>query len=219
MNVYLVRHAQSENNARDESERVCDPSITEIGQQQAICLADGVGDWEFERLISSAFRRALQTAAAIRRVRQLVPEVVIDFHEHGGCFDGYTESTFQGRPGLDREGILNEFGQVNVPEVLNGAGWWRSQKREDYDQTQERARRINRYLVTEAQADGRPMLCVTHADFLAVLLCEMLGPDIKTDARFQDIRNTSVTRLEWSGEWKLHDLNSVVHLPEDLITS
>ena len=34
MRLYLIRHAQSENNARPEHERVEDPGLTELGARQ-----------------------------------------------------------------------------------------------------------------------------------------------------------------------------------------
>ena len=40
MELYIIRHAQSSNNAlADERERVCDPHLTELGRQQAELLA------------------------------------------------------------------------------------------------------------------------------------------------------------------------------------
>ena len=78
MQLYLVRHAQSSNNAQPEHLRVPDPGITEIGEQQAICLADWLDASSFVHLATSACPGvALQTAGFIRRRTGHIPEVIV----------------------------------------------------------------------------------------------------------------------------------------------
>ena len=62
MQLYLIRHGQSENNARPEHMRVEDAELTELGHQQARHLAPWIATLELDRLFCSPFRRALQTA-------------------------------------------------------------------------------------------------------------------------------------------------------------
>ena len=79
MKLYLIRHAQSENNAKPESERVPDPGITELGIRQAKLLGERFSDMGIEVLVSSAFRRALLTAEAIVERVSKMPEVQVDW--------------------------------------------------------------------------------------------------------------------------------------------
>lgn len=62
MELYLIRHGQSENNARPEHLRVEDALLTELGHQQAGLAAEWIKTIGLDRLFSSPFRRALQTA-------------------------------------------------------------------------------------------------------------------------------------------------------------
>lgn len=220
MQLYLVRHAQSANNAQPEHLRVSDPGITEVGEQQAICLADWLDGNSFRHLLTSAFRRALQTATYIRRRTDHVPEVVVDVHEHGGCVDGWHDDNFVGRSGLNDDEVIAEFGEVKIETPIGADGWWKSKPREDYAQSRLRAQSVENYFRERLASQKETILCVTHADFLAMLLEEMFGDAIQEDSRFLDLKNTGVTHVEWVDEkWKIHTMNSVDHLPHELVTS
>ena len=65
MELYLIRHAQSLNNALPEEQRVEDPGLTELGLQQADCLGKWIGTLALTKVITSPFRRALETAKRI----------------------------------------------------------------------------------------------------------------------------------------------------------
>lgn len=220
MQLYLVRHAQSSNNAQPEHLRVPDPGITEIGEQQAICLADWLDASSFVHLATSAFRRALQTAGFIRRRTGHMPEVIVDVHEHGGCVDGWHAENFIGQPGLSHTEVVAEFGDVKIDQAIDRDGWWKSKPREEFSQTRQRAQKIDAYFRDRLSNEQQAILCVTHADFLAMLLEQMCGAAIQEDSRFFDLKNTGVTHLELlDGKWVIHRMNSVEHLPAELVTS
>ena len=42
MELYIIRHAESENNAGPEDERTEDPSLSPLGYQQAECLVNRI---------------------------------------------------------------------------------------------------------------------------------------------------------------------------------
>jgi broad specificity phosphatase PhoE len=109
MQLYIIRHGQSSNNAlADFSQRTFDPILTPLGQQQAEAVADYlasgrnleqlVGATEEEtgvktevgfhltHLYCSAMYRALQTARPIGQAVGLNPEVWVDIHEGGGMY-------------------------------------------------------------------------------------------------------------------------------------
>lgn len=218
--LFLIRHAQSQNNAKLESERVSDPGITETGTRQAALLGDHFASLEFGSLICSGFRRALQTAEFLRPVHRLTPEVVIDLHEHGGCYSGWHPENFRGEPGLNAEEIQAEFGKVHLPSELNSAGWWKSMSREAHGASDERAERVSRLLKNRLEKSTVNIVCVSHADFLAKLLLAMFGNSIQEHATFFDLKNVGVTEVGLDGfNWKLYQLNSVDFLPDELVTS
>ena len=107
MEFYIIRHAQSANNALlDQRQRVQDPPLTELGHRQAeivaqhlvtgvdpeqkidapegVTAAHGRQGYGLSRLYCSAMHRSLQTAWPIARAVGLVPDVWIDFHVSGG---------------------------------------------------------------------------------------------------------------------------------------
>ncbi len=88
VDLYLVRHAQSRNNAQPVELRVEDPALTDLGHEQARRLAERVTRLRLTKLFTSPFRRALQTAEHVRLATGLIPEVRIDLHEKGGCVSG-----------------------------------------------------------------------------------------------------------------------------------
>ena len=218
--VYLVRHAQSANNAQADEFRVCDPGITEIGRKQAAAAAEFFRDLEFQTLVTSGFRRALQTAAFLSTVTGTCPEVVVGMHEHGGCFDGWNESNYAGRPGMTAEEISAEFGPVRLPQDFPPGGWWQSRPRESHPQSDQRARAMSEWLGQRISQADSSIVCVTHADFLSKLLLSMLGDPIRKEPGFCDLKNCGWTHLVWSSSgWRLVQLNQTDYLPNELRTS
>jgi 2,3-bisphosphoglycerate-dependent phosphoglycerate mutase/probable phosphoglycerate mutase len=105
MEIYLIRHGQSVNNALgdDLTRRVMDAPLTELGQQQAAHVAQHLAAADYPEaafyhngrprdhyglthLYCSAMQRALQTALPIGQALGLMPEVWVDIHEHGGIY-------------------------------------------------------------------------------------------------------------------------------------
>ena len=100
MDVFIIRHGQSYNNAlADMSERVAAPPLTQKGVRQAdrvaAHLAGGGHLLESERgngkplldeLHCSAMARALETARPIGEAMRLKTQVWVDIHEVGGLF-------------------------------------------------------------------------------------------------------------------------------------
>jgi broad specificity phosphatase PhoE len=105
MQLYIIRHAQSTNNAlADQRFRVSDPGLTETGHRQAELLAEhlvhgsgrftsstnpagaaGIG-YGITRLYCSPMLRALQTARPVSHALGLIPEIWIEIHEYGGIW-------------------------------------------------------------------------------------------------------------------------------------
>jgi broad specificity phosphatase PhoE len=91
--IYLVRHAQSEENALDLRSRMsrtefgallgrsANAALTPLGQQQAQAVAARLAQLPIERLYCSPFTRARATAEAIGAPHGLVPVVVDELRE------------------------------------------------------------------------------------------------------------------------------------------
>lgn len=215
MKLFIIRHAQSENNAKPEHQRVEDPGLTEIGYQQAERLAEWSTSLNLSRLFCSPFLRTLLTTAPIAKATGLTPEVRVDLHEFGGCMSGPSIETMVGRPGMTRQQIHRRFPnyRISESEQIDETGWWKSKPFETDQQVQSRARRLLTQTIAEfAQSDER-VAYVMHADFKVTflnLLCEQT-------LRFPF--NTSVSELTIGPTEKtLDEYNGVAHLTDELLT-
>ena len=93
MKVFLIRPAQSEENALDYRastsiedynavlRRSPEARLTELGERQAQAVAERMARERIERLYSSPFHRALATSAVISAATGLSPQVLDDLRE------------------------------------------------------------------------------------------------------------------------------------------
>lgn len=77
--VHLVRHAQGYHNLSKENEKLPDPSITPLGEQQCDELrASFPHHGEIAHIVSSPMRRALQTSIRAFGQETLYPVVALE---------------------------------------------------------------------------------------------------------------------------------------------
>jgi broad specificity phosphatase PhoE len=244
MQLYIIRHAQSTNNAASDKERTFDPSLTEIGFRQAELVADYLAhstppdDQIFQaysqnghapaygfgitRLYCSPMRRALLTVQPISAALGLAPEVWIDIHEHGGIYLDYPdERGTVGFPGMTRAEITDQFGHYLLPEGLTDQGWWNpTYGMESTEASIERAGKVAASLHAQAAASQERIGIVTHGTFANHLIYAIF--DQKPGRRlFYFHYNTAITRIDFykDGSLGLVYLNRIGHLPLELVTA
>ncbi len=213
MELYLIRHAQSANNAKPEEDRVADPPLTDLGREQAGHLAMRVNSLKLTRLITSPFLRTLQTADTISAETGLRPEVRIQLHEQGGCYSGHLPFRRIGQPGLTRSEIGQAFPGFDVEPELDGEGWWRSQPYEHKEQARRRAQSLLQRTRDEFGDSSERVGYVMHADIKLLLLENVYAESLEVPF------NASVTRVTIApDDVRLVEYNRVDHLPADLVT-
>lgn len=213
MLLYLIRHAQSQNNARPEDQRVEDPSLTELGSQQAALLAEWIVSLRLTRVITSPFRRTLETAEPIRVATGLRPEVRIALHEQGGCYRGHLPDSRFGRPGLTRFEIEQYFPEFDVAADIDGDGWWGSKAYETMDQARRRAAQLLEETCAEFARTEHRVAYVMHADVKRLFLAHVHREPLDVP------HNASVSLLEVTPQGsRLLDYNRIDHLPPELVT-
>ncbi len=241
MILYIIRHAQSFNNAlRDMSQRVADPPLTELGHRQAelvaehlargISLEQSIGEsdedtrtfsrkgYGISRLYCSAMSRSLQTARPIGRAIGLKPEIWQDIHEHGGIYlEHADERGVIGYPGLTRSKILADFPDYVLPETITEEGWWTGGQ-EDWPGCHGRALKVVAELARLAESDERIGL-VSHGGFIDALLKALLN-QLPSRHFYYSHFNTAITRIDFlaDGILKFRYLNRIGHLPPELIS-
>ncbi len=245
MQLYMIRHAQSENNALwtrtgSDNGRSPDPLLTEIGAQQAVHLAQHIAqNWEnadpdndlhnrhgynFTHLYGSLMVRALATATPLAK-KVDVPLVGWEtIHEFGGIFqrDHETEQRM-GLPGPNRAYFAQHYPHVVLPDYLGEAGWWGERPYETREQGMVRAQAF----LDELQARHEPtdrVAIVTHGGFFVAVLRTLFGYATMDNKEMQNriwlhANNTSISRLDFYNERvELVYLNRLDHLPTELIT-
>jgi 2,3-bisphosphoglycerate-dependent phosphoglycerate mutase len=243
--LYIIRHAQSYNNAlSDAHDRVCDPPITDLGKTQAARLAhhlasephpeqrhgrdpeetsvETVEGYGIRRLYCSAMHRSLQTATAVGEAIGVAPEVWTDIHESGGIFLEHRDGRgIVGYPGMTRAQIAAEFPTVVLSDEVKEEGWWDPARgEEDWPTCQGRAVRVSRKLWQWA-AEGveGPVALVSHAGFIEALVKALLGRLPGANVTIYHF-NTAITRLDLEApdELRVRYINRVPHLTQDLVS-
>ncbi|MCY3818436.1 MAG: histidine phosphatase family protein [Gammaproteobacteria bacterium] len=233
--LYLIRHGQSENNARaGESPRTADPGLTHTGQVQAVRVAShltreadrtdvrdgfiGEGGYRIGRLICSPMLRALQTALPIGEALGLSPQVWVDTHEGGGVWLDREDGRGRvGHGGLTRAEMETRFPGFDIPDAVTGDGWWNGTF-ELREQLVARAARVAcdiRDLMPRAA--GR-IAMVSHGTFLNLLVQHLVFGTHVPGCRLSS-HNTAISRLDFEGDrLVVRYLNRVDHLDDDLVT-
>lgn len=237
MKLYLIRHAQSANNARgSETARAYDPPLTDLGKQQAELLArhlatamdaeprpgsNNIHDaqpYGITALYCSAMHRSLQTTLPIAEALGLVSEVWVEIHEQGGLYlDLGAERGCVGYRGRTRQQIQAEFPRCRLPDGITAEGWW-NRGYEDVPACYERAYRVIARLRRLAASDGRIAL-ISHGAFMDILLNVLFGRSHDSCFYFTHY-NTAISKIDFrpDGKVALEYLNRVEHLLPDLLS-
>ena len=213
MELYLIRHAQSWNNAKPEEQRVEDPGLTELGEQQARRVAEFVTGLNLTRLITSPFLRTLLTTEQIHQATSLPTEVRSELHEQGGCYSGHVPQNKVGRPGMTRRQIEQRFSAFDLAANIDDQGWWKSQPYESRETAAERARWLLHRTREEFGHTQERIAYVMHADITQLFLGHIHPQPLETPY------NVSVSMVSFQGDAvRLEEYNIVQHLPPELIT-
>ena len=196
MQVLLIRHGQSANNAQAEHLRVPDPALTELGIRQAAATAAWLADIRVDYVYCSPFLRALETARPIAVAKNLPVRVRADLFEQGGCYSGYEPGAERGEPGLGKSALRQQYPGWHIDESIPETGWW-GKEFETLAQARQRAAQVANWLAGEAKAVGGLHVLVIHADFKRLLLEAMLahgrsGPSSNGELAATTLFNTGV---------------------------
>ncbi len=242
MELYIIRHAQSTNNALPgEIGRVGDPPLTDTGRRQAELLAAYLADgrnrdpqmdpatgfpeqyngqgFGFTHLYCSAMYRSLLTTQPLARALGIQPEVWIDVHEHGGLYMEQPDGIV-GEPGLSRSQIQAEFSDYILPDGITDTGWYDTKiGQESLYAAQARAIKVAGELRRRAGSDQR-IAIISHGTFIDALLKALFYQLPRRDIYYSHF-NTAITRIDLYGDSDrqlVRFVNRIAHLPTDLMT-
>jgi 2,3-bisphosphoglycerate-dependent phosphoglycerate mutase len=240
MELYFIRHAQSENNALAARNavgevRTHDPELTPLGQQQAAHLADFLAQKNPEahtapydpqnrrgitltHLYASLMVRAVNTGTIIARRLGLPLTAWPDWHEEGGLYLEEQPGHFVGRPGYGRSYFAEKYPEFIVPETLTDAGWWTG-GHEPYEDRPRRARRAVAALFERHGHTDDHVGIVSHGGFYNHLLGALM--DLPAPYKLGHmLNNASISRIVLAPDAKyVVYQNRCEYLPTELITA
>ena len=247
MQLYLIRHAQSENNAlwaRTKSEvgRSSDPMLTEVGYQQAISAAQFLAQtnetvetdpydiynrkgFPFTHLYCSLMQRAIKTASAIAEAKQMPLVAWEMIHEWGGLYEhDFENGNHRGVEGPNRSFFAEHYPHLVLPDGLGEAGWWNR----PFETREACYKRAQTFLGKLAERHGETEDCVaivTHGGFFYSFMSALLN-SWETNAPFHGekpvwmaVNNASITRVDFNDTHiRVAYMNRIDFLPPELIT-
>ncbi len=240
MQLYFIRHGQSENNllwqqTGDSIGRSADPELTATGQRQAEVLAhylqrtpppavanryDGQNLFGFgiTHLYSSLMVRAVSTGTTLSRALGLPLVAWEETHERGGIYhrDEQTGERI-GVAGNNRIYFEEHYPDLVLPDSLCDAGWW-SRPYETAEQALCRAERFLRDL-RERHGDTEDRVAlVSHGGFYNSMITSLLNLPGQ-DSYWFALNNAAISRIDFLSESVgLVYANRIDFLPQDLVT-
>ena len=242
MQLYLVRHGQSENNLLWDNTsssvgRHEDPALTAIGRKQAERVAEffsrpfvpdaplaqqlqNRNGFSITHIYASLMDRAVATGSYIARALALPLLAWEDLHEGGGIYrDNQTTGEREGRPGKYRAYFRENYPELVLAEDAHEAGWW-NRPYESKSDLVARARRVYDDLLTRHGATDDRVIAITHGEFYTYLLAAMFSLSLPPEGRYWfPLNNTAVTRVDFrAGHIVPVYMNRVDFLPAELLT-
>ena len=203
MNIYIVRHAESDNNTGGKFCTYTDGDLTTKGELQAEYCRQSLEHIEFDKVYSSHLIRAVRTAQ-IASQREEVAQFKELAEFHGGEYECKTwEELEQINPGFHIK-LLNSLSKMEMP---NG---------ESYHCVKNRLERfVNQELINSNLKKDANILIVSHGMTLRILINLLMGkPDQDVD-RLNWGDNTAITHIGFEKDKNLYQLLSNKHLTDN----
>lgn len=241
MQLYFVRHAQSENNLLWDKNgsgegRSEDPGVTHSGLQQIKLLADFLSrnviksnniprkdyhnrfGFHFTHLYASPMIRATETGYAVARRLNIPLRLWVDLHEGGGIYLDKESGDTIGLSGQNQSYYLEKFPGILMDPLITENGWW-NKPFEPVESRIDRAKRVVTTLKNRHSSED-VIAIFSHGGFFNYFLAEILNQN-KSESTWIDLNNTGITRIDINdeiGRTNIVYINKVDHLPDNLIT-
>ena len=246
MRLYLIRHAESQNNeaygTEDEiSGHKPDPDLTDAGHAQCDHLARFMvesgnearkhpsvtghsHDFELTHIYCSLMTRSLLTAEYLFRRSGIVPVVHPEIYERKGLYTHDEHGNEIGVAGPGRDYFHQRFNDYTLPEDIPEGGWWNRPVEDDPDFVGRVSRSMDDIINRHAGGDDVVAL-VVHSEYIDQAINDLLNVH-RHEHNYNDLwlgnwvlHNTSITRIDINGPVRnVIYLNRVDHLPAELIT-
>lgn len=205
MKVYFVRHGESELNAKN-MHQPHDTKLSEKGIKQAEFVAHRFSNIPIQKIISSPFERAKQTA---ERINSNIKSEII----YSELFVERKRPTQVENKHLD-DPLVVEI-KSEIKRNYHNSDWHHSDE-ENFNDVKKRATNAIKYI---EKFDCESLVVVTHGTILrAIIGVMMFGQNLTSQEEerirhFMMVGNTGVTLCEFNeNKWKLIVWNDQAHL-------
>ena len=203
LEIYFVRHGETEWNLKGMLQGKQNSPLTEKGRAQAAKLGEALKGVEFDGLYSSPMGRASLTAEIIRGEREQALFTIPALREMSfGEMEGLSKKEFQK---LHPEQYKNlwEDALIYDPSAFKG---------ETFKEVDERVMEGLDHLVKSHPNGGR-ILVVSHGMTLKNIFMHVWGHDLEKYWDDPVPENTSLTRVSYrDGVYKMEDFSNTSHL-------
>ena len=197
MRLFLLRHAQSEGNKRGIFQGTIDLPLSEEGIEQAKRAGEFLKRFEFDLVLSSPQRRALETAQIVAKTLNLPLGVDPRLREISyGILEGKLHSEVESWEDYQR------WLEDPLKHPLEGV-----------DDLRELLKRLENF-VEDRYGGERNILAVTHGGVIRAFLCLVGGFGLNHMWRFS-VGNVSLSMVEIKGTKPLKGKIKFVNLPTD----
>lgn len=248
MKLYLIRHAESPNNAIYSNTgnmrgSVPDPGLTERGHQQAQLLAKHLADPQAEpqqhpwsakeggqqgfgltHLYCSLMTRSILTAQYVAKACRLPLFAHADMFEKGGIYELSADGTKIGLAGPDRNHFSERFPDLELPATLGHGGWY-NRPAETEDLFLRRSKQVALDIERRHADTDDCVAMVVHGDLIDQFINELTGARRRPENYSNHwvanwaFHNTSITRIDYvSGSRVIVYTNRLQHLAAELVT-
>jgi broad specificity phosphatase PhoE len=185
-NVYLVRHGETDWNKRGLIQGHSDIPLNQKGIEQATLLAKKLQESSINYICSSDLQRARHTAEIIAKNKQLTVNTFTQLRErHFGQLEGKEYTLIRSK--------LKEGSAFGV---------------ESLQSMKKRGMSFLQSIINEVE--GESLLIVSHGGLINSIIHEISKGTLGTG--ITKLSNTSITHLEFNGEWIVHLVNDDQHL-------
>lgn len=220
MELYLIRHGQSTNNAA--LPHIADPPLSDLGKQQAYYAGKTLQREGISRLYCSPMLRALQTAEIIGSVLSLAPHVYIGLHEWDGIWEESVGRFGATLPGLTRSEMKEVCPNVTLPQEVTDEGWLFTQW-EDVElmlrQANHNAENFIAHLHAIHDGSDERVAAISHGGFLSTLIGTFFNLPPNDDSDRFAHHNAAISKIRRAARGlQLRYLDRICHLPKGMIT-
>ncbi len=190
MRLIVVRHGETSYNAQRRFTGQSDVPLNSLGERQAAALIECLSTEQLDAIVTSDLERTRITAKAIALNHGLSIQEDIDLRELAfGEWEGYTYDEV-----LARDATLASLWRSDPTEYAPPGGETVAQLRDRCAQA------LHRW---QTQYPEASVLWVTHGGLIGVLLCHVLGIDLKRRWQFRH-DNASISEI------RLHDEHAII---------